>query len=92
MRFDKQTLSGDIVVDGNIFNECQFKDARLIYHGAAPVEFVGVNKFERSTWAVLGAALAGHSFVEYMKSLTGPPATPKKAKPARRKASKRRKH
>ena len=37
--FKDQTLSGDVVLDGNTFRNIQFKDAVLNYEGGQPPRF-----------------------------------------------------
>ena len=34
-----QTLSGDIAIDGQVFINCEFKDARLLFDGGTPPNF-----------------------------------------------------
>ena len=67
MRFESQSLVGDIVVDGNQFVNCVFQDARLIHTGG-PFELVGCSS-KGIVPAVGGAALNTLQFLRMIRSM-----------------------
>jgi len=66
MRFVKQTLTGDIIIDDHSFVDCKFENARLIYQGG-PFELVGGEAKNVETLLV-GAA---HNTVSFLRMIRG---------------------
>jgi hypothetical protein len=63
-----QTLKGPVRLDGNTFRDCEFVDARLIYEGGAPPNFINC-RFTNSNFAFQEAA--GNT-VNFLRAMAQP--------------------
>lgn len=64
-RYDNQTLSGDVTLDGNVYADCEFLKARMIYNGGTPPQFINT-RFTESHFAFDKAAGNTVSFLRAM--------------------------